>query len=720
MNTIRQKYPYKSKKIFNFFYISLFFLVLFSISYFPFFEKSYLKDHQILLAITLILIIFLISFFSYKVVKQLNFIFFQTKFKIAGHQLHQKLALLFSAVCLMPAFIISAFSILTLNSALEEWFNKKISTAVTQSVEVANQYLVEHKKAMKGKVLDLANQLDRNSVRFSSNEKKINDFLDNYVVKNNFADAILLDSTRNILAKSRFSFEINYFDMPENFFNVADKGNIVLINDEDTNKVRAFIKLNQFVDAYLLVSRFLDKEVLNAIKNTTEAALDYQNIELKKLDIKISFLVMFLLISFLLLLISLYVGLGLANRLISPISELIFAAEEVGRGNLDFQIKNKSLLKNKVSELKHLGNAFNKMILDIKNNRSELVEANAQIDKRRKFSEAVLSGVYSGVIGLDEKMRINLLNKKANEFFNISIEKFFEKNLVKIIPEFKTLFKQIKIKNKNFIEDKIELLRNEKNYILIARIVKQTDNNMVIGYVVTFEDVTNLINAQKMAAWSDIARKIAHEIKNPLTPLKLGAERLKGKNLLLSNNRKKFNQTLEMILRQVDDIHHLVDEFSSFARMPSPKLKKINLSVFMHTYLEPISNFYPNIEFKNEFSKNANVFSLIDEKQIRQVLTNVIKNSYECFEISNFLNPIITISFVIDKSFCIIRIKDNGNGFQNVNKEKVMEPYYTTKANGTGLGLSICKKIMEDHNGSIDIESSKNGTSVILMLPKIN
>ena len=607
-----------------------------------------------------------------------------------------------------------------MNTALDGWFNSKISTAVSQSVKVANHYLLEHQNLMRGEILKFANQLNANAIKFSSKKKFINNFLNFYVSKNNLTDAVLIDSSGNVLAYSEFAFEINYSDLPEKFYNKADNKEIILTKDEDTNKMKAFIKLDQYVDAYLLISRFVDKKVLDAIKNTSIAVNDYQLIELNKFDIKISFFALFLLTSLLLLLLSLYLGLKLSNRLISPIGELIFAAEEVGRGNLNFKISNDSLLKNKVKELKKLGNAFNQMILDIKNNRAELINANEQLDKRRQFSEAVLSGVYSGVIGLDRNLNVNLPNFTSKKLLDISIEKHFGKPLIKILPEFKSLLNKIKKLSNNFVEDRIELIRKDKKLILIARAVKQSKENKIIGYVITFEDVTDLINAQKLAAWSDVARKIAHEIKNPLTPIKLGAERLKKFNRLLSHDKSKHDQTLDMILKQVDDIRHLIDEFSSFSRMPSPKLKKINLYSFVKQYLEPLKYSFSKVKLMFKNTKNCEFFILADEKQLRQVLGNLLKNSYESFEVHNKNESIIEIGIKQDESHIIMIVKDNGVGINKNIKEKILEPYYTTKVNGTGLGLAISKKIIEDHNGTIFLESTVNkGTSVKIKFPVI-
>ena len=658
-----------------------------------------------------------VIFLFYKVIKQIYTLFFQAKLKIAGYELHKRLAVLFSVVCLMPSIIISAFSIFTINTALEGWFSNKISTAVSQSVEVANKYLLEHQNAMKGEALEFAKLLNDNAISFSSNQNKINKFLNFYISKNNLTDAVLIGSSRNVLARSQFAFEINYLDLPNRYYDLANNGKIIISNDRDSNKVNAFIKLDQYVDAYLLTSRFIDQKVLEAISKSNIASDDYKSIELNLFDTKISILVLFLFISLFLLLISLYVGLGLSNRLISPIAELIHASQEVGRGNLNYQIKNKTLLQNKITELKKLGNAFNKMVLDIKNNRSELIEANDQLDQRRQFSEAVLSGVYSGVIGLDKSFRINLPNKTAEKLLEINISKHYNKKIEKLFPEFQILIDEIKYKNNNFVEKKIEFLKNNKKHILISRIVKQINENQIIGYVLTFEDITDLIQAQKLVAWSDVARKIAHEIKNPLTPIRLGAERIANSTLIQSDN--KLLNTSEMILKNVDDIRHLIDEFSSFSRLPSPILEIINYNKFIDDTYNFFKTSYPDIEFDKTFLTNVDKKLKIyaDEKQLRQVIGNVIKNSSENFQENNILSKTITFLSIINQNNIVLSIEDNGVGIKEANRIKILEPYFTTKKNGTGLGLAISKKIIEDHYGEIIIESSEKGTKVKIKFP---
>ena len=524
------------------------------------------------------------------------------------------------------------------------------------------------------------------------------------------------------MAFSEFVFEYTYTDIPQKYYDFANNGEIFIIKEDDSNKIRAFIKLSQFIDAYLLITRFVDQKVLNAIESTSIAVSDYQSIELKQFDIKVSFLVIFILITIILLFTSLIIGLNIANKLLEPISSLIKGAEEVGGGNLDYKISNDVLSKINVNEIKRLVQAFNLMISDLKSNRVDLEHANDQLDKRRRFSESVLSGVYSGVIGLDKDLKINLPNITATKLLNISINEDYGKSILDIVPEFKNLIENFLKSKRNVVEDKIQIVRNDKVLNLITRLVIQKSDNIVLGYVITFDDITSLIAAQKMGAWSDIARRIAHEIKNPLTPIRLGSERLINKlNSSKKMDKKVFEQSLKMITRQVDDIHHLVNEFSSFARMPSPKLKLINVNTLIVDYIKPIISSFENVTIEiDDIIDNA--FIMADEKQIRQACSNLVKNSYENINLNNIVNGKISIMFGIDDDLAIITINDNGTGIDKSIIPKITEPYYTTKVSNSGLGLAITKKIIDDHNGSMLIKPLKNfrGTSVVFKFPLIS
>jgi len=642
------------------------------------------------------------------------------KLKKAGNELHNKLIFIFSVISLTPTLIISIFSVLIFDTALNSWFNPIISSAVSQSEKVANQYLLEHQNAMRGDILEFANILNVNAINLSSNKNKFSKFIDNYSRKNNLSEAILIDSNGNVLAFSNFVFEYTYADISNQDYLSANSGKITITKEDNSNKMKAFMKLSQYVDAYLLISRFVDQRVLDAIQNTALAVSDYQSIELEQFDLKISFVVIFLFLTLILLLGSLIIGLNLANKLVDPISSLIMAAEEVGAGNLDYKITKKELLNFNVKEIKRLGQAFNKMIFDLKNIRIDIVNANNQLDKRRQFSETVLSGVYSGVIALDENLKLNLPNLTACKVLNISIEKDFGILITKIVPEFSNLIDTILKSNMSVLEEKIQIIKEDKILNLMTRIVVQKKHDKILGFVLTFDDITNLIAAQKMAAWSDIARRIAHEIKNPLTPIRLSAERLKkhiDKPIMF--NKKIFEQSLNMITRQVDDIHHLVDEFSSFARMPAPILNHVNVFVIVREYVEPLNISFDKITIKLDNTKYKNIFIMADEKQIRQAIGNIIKNSYENIITNNIKNGVISIDFENDNDFVSILLKDNGTGINPNDISRMVEPYFSTKTNGSGLGLAITKKIIEDHNGSITIKSPKDeqGTIIIIKLP---
>ena len=686
------------------------------------YQFKLINDHENIFTISLIISFLLIVIIFFILLKNIFFILNQIKLEKAGQELQKKILLIFSIIALTPTLFISFFSIFIFDAALSGWFNKKISTAISQSVEVANQYLDEHQSGMRGDILELVNLININSEIFSSDKNKFNNFLDKYTRQHNLSEAVIIDSIGNVLAFSEFVFEYTYTEIPPKFYDTANNGKILIVKEDDSNKMRAFIKLPQYIDAYLLITSFVDQRVLNAIKSTSIAVSDYQSIEIKQFDIKISFIVIFLLITLILLFTSLIIGLHIANRLFEPITSLIKGAEEVGGGNLDYKISDEVLSKININEIKRLVQAFNLMISDLKSNRVDLEHANDQLDKRRKFSESVLSGVYSGVIGLDKNLKINLPNVTATNLLGITIGKDFGKPILDIVPEFTDVINSLLTSKKNVVEDKIYIVRDDKVLNLITRFVVQKSDDLILGYVLTFDDVTSLIAAQKMGAWSDIARRIAHEIKNPLTPIRLAAERLMNK---LSSNRKidkkTFEQSLNMITRQVDDIHHLVDEFSSFARMPSPKLKVININKVIVEYINPmISSFEKVLIEVDDVIENALIMG--DEKQIRQACGNLIKNSYENLNSNDIKNARISIIFKIENNFAEIYVNDNGSGIEKSIISQSIEPYFTTKVGGSGLGLAITKKIIDDHNGSIFIRPLKGskGTSILLKFPLIS
>ncbi len=686
------------------------------------YQFKLINDHENIFTISLIISFLLIVIIFFILLKNIFFILNQIKLEKAGQELQKKILLIFSIIALTPTLFISFFSIFIFDAALSGWFNKKISTAISQSVEVANQYLDEHQSGMRGDILELVNLININSEIFSSDKNKFNNFLDKYTRQHNLSEAVIIDSIGNVLAFSEFVFEYTYTEIPPKFYDTANNGKILIVKEDDSNKIRAFIKLPQYIDAYLLITSFVDQRVLNAIKSTSIAVSDYQSIEIKQFDIKISFIVIFLLITLILLFTSLIIGLNIANRLFEPITSLIRGAEEVGGGNLDYKISDEVLSKININEIKRLVQAFNLMISDLKSNRVDLEHANDQLDKRRKFSESVLSGVYSGVIGLDKNLKINLPNVTATNLLGITIGKDFGKPILDIVPEFTDVINSLLTSKKNVVEDKIYIVRDDKVLNLIIRFVVQKSDDLILGYVLTFDDVTSLIAAQKMGAWSDIARRIAHEIKNPLTPIRLAAERLMNK---LSSNRKidkkTFEQSLNMITRQVDDIHHLVDEFSSFARMPSPKLKVININKVIVEYINPmISSFKKVLIEVDDVIENALIMG--DEKQIRQACGNLIKNSYENLNSNDIKNARISIIFKIENNFAEIYVNDNGSGIEKSIISQIIEPYFTTKVGGSGLGLAITKKIIDDHNGSIFIRPLKGskGTSILLKFPLIS
>ena len=349
------------------FFISIIFsFVIIMFVYFNFFKFVKLNDFYNIFLLSLVLIFALISLLTFFIVNRISFFYQNYKLKQTGQELQKKILLIFATIVMTPTLLIAFFSIFIFDTALSGWFNKKISTAISQSVEVANQYLEEHQSAMRGDILELVNIINSNSNNLSSDKTKFNKFLDTYTLKHNLSEAVIVDSIGNVLAFSQFVFEYTYADIPADYYNLANKNEIIISKEENSNKLRAFIKLSQFVDAYLLITRFVDERVLNAIESTSIAASDYQSIELKTLDIKISFIVIFVLITIILLLSSLIIGLSIANRLLDPITLLIKGADEVGGGNLDYKIPKSILSKININEIKVLAESFNLMISDLK------------------------------------------------------------------------------------------------------------------------------------------------------------------------------------------------------------------------------------------------------------------------------------------------------------------------------------------------------------------
>ena len=635
--------------------------------------------------------------------------------RMAGSQLHWRLALLFGGITTLPAIIVAFFAITVLDFSLQGWFAKRISTAIEQSVLVADAYYQEHASSVRGQILGMANDINRETAVLSGNPAFLEEYLNNQAALRGLSEAVIVDGTGQILAKSQFAFALTFSNLDESWIDRAREGEVVIFDSGQGSKIRAAIKLNSYVDAFLLVGRFVDSTVLNAVDQTKIAASDYQSLSFRQFNLQVSFAALFFAVTLLLLLSALWIGLNLATAIIAPLSQVIGVVDEVRMGNLSPRVGDNQGL----DEISRLGTSIDDMLDELSRSRQQLVAANEQLDQRREFTETVLGGVSSGVIGLDIKGVITLPNQMAAQLLGLRMSSMHGKKLDNLVPEFKELTALIGKKARQKAESQIELYRGGKRLTLRARISAEFVENRIIGYVVTFDDVTDLLAAQRKAAWSDVARRIAHEIKNPLTPIELAADRLAKKFKPEAEDKKdKYLEYIDIISRQVSDIGRMVDEFSAFARMPAPLLKPASLVELVEGQIALFSANEQNVELQFEAEAEARLPLLLDTGLMRQAVTNVIQNALNAVVESGQDKPKIKLSLHKDGDQVVLTIADNGPGFPEGDLAQLFEPYMTTRDEGTGLGLAIVQKIITDHQGSIQLSNhDEGGALVTISLP---
>ena len=650
------------------------------------------------------------------VIRQILRLWVERRQKLAGYQLHWRLALLFGGVAALPAVITTAFALFVVDYSLRGWFADRISTAVTGSVQVADAYFEEHASSIRSDVLTIANDVNREAFKFRDEPALLNQYLTNQAALRNLSEVIILDGTGQVAAKSRFAFAVTFTSFGEAWLEQARRGEVVILRGDETNKLRAVVKLNSFVDAYLFVGRFIDRSVLDAVDGTRLAAADYQQLGIRQLDLQVSFAFVFGLILVLLLITALWIGLNLATAIVEPLGSVISVAEQVRGGNLSERVP----AGLELDEVARLGLSFNKMLDELVRSREQLVHANMQIDRRREFTEAVLGGVSSGVIGLDSDQRVTLPNNSACQLLSLSDSDMIGRKLADVVPEFAGLIATGTSRRRRFAEEQIILERDGAILTLRARIATERVDGRVIGYVVTFDDVTDLLTAQRKAAWSDVARRIAHEIKNPLTPIQLAADRLRRKYRPEDEAAgAQFSEYLSIIGRQVDDIGRMVDEFSDFARMPQPAMEELSLAELAHGQVALFEA--QKVEFSTDLDTDPDGGMVMgDAGLLRQALTNIIQNAIDSLSGARVAEPQIRLALSVNDGQVCLEVSDNGPGFPKKGRSSLLEPYVTGRDKGTGLGLAIVGKIVQDHSGELELaDADDGGAKVVIRLAQL-
>ncbi len=644
----------------------------------------------------------------------------------AGSRLHIRMVGLFSLVAVAPAILVAIFSILFFNLGIQGWFSERVNAAVRNSVAVAEAYLREHRQNIRADVLAMANDLNRAAPLYMSNPERFKEIVNIQATVRSLDEAMVFDSSGRILAKSNLTFLMQLSEIPKEALAQATGGEVVLLNPSSEDRVRAMVRLDRFFDAYLAVGRMVEPAVIDHLERTRRAVAGYQQLEAKRYDIEITFVLIFIVVALLVLLAAVWFGLSIATAVVRPVGELVGAAERVRQGDLTARVEE----GRSDDEMGTLSRAFNRMTAQLSDQRNELIEANRQLDDRRRFTEAVLAGVSAGVIGLDRNGRVDLPNRSAVLLLQRDYDAMVGQPLEEVVPEMADLLSQARERPEKLIQGEVIITRDGQPRNLLVRVAAERVGTESEGYVVTFDDITQLVTAQRTAAWADVARRIAHEIKNPLTPIQLSAERLRRKYLgQILSDREIFTQCTDTIVRQVSDIGRMVDEFSFFARMPDPAFKTENVIDIVKQIVFEQKLVNPDIDYVTDFG-DGEVLLRCDSGQISQVMMNLLKNAAESIERRN--EPIAdkgshkgadkgSIRIQVEEAGDVVSISvtDNGLGLPVEFRAQLTEPYVTTRAKGTGLGLAIVKKIVEEHGGKLELADAEGGGATVrVVFPK--
>ena len=632
--------------------------------------------------------------------------------RTSGSRLHTRLTKVFTLIALLPTIIVAIFATISINFGLEGWFSSNVQKVVENSMMAAKAYENEQKQYLVNDLNYLANVLNS---EISKNRLIEEGYVRNVLSKfqpNSISESFIIDFTGDIRLRGERSYLFDFEKISNSDINKAISGQIVIIKDWPTNEFRAIKKLTEYNNRLLYVSRIVDGNILQLLDETQDTVLLYQQIENERYGLLFKFGLLYIAFSLVMILIAVWMALWFAEKLSKPVGRLAEAAKKVGSGDFDIKV----MEENTKDEIAFLSKVFNRMTNRLKNQRNKLLENNKTVEHQREFLEAIVSGVSGGIISINKEDKIEIINNAAKLILNLKNNKnFVDQKISKVIKEFNPIIKKVKNLDLDFMSEELIINKNKRSLHILLRISKRYIGSKVYkGFILTFDDITDLIYAQKNAAWVDVARRIAHEIKNPLTPIKLSAEQLK-KKVFSKSNINEFNiiEYSNMIIRQTEVLQRIVDEFSEFARMPEPRKKMVNINDLVKSSVLLQKAVYDDIQFNLHLNNlSSNIFG--DSAMLSQALTNLLKNSVESINSSKrkIINKekvigIIDIFTNLNNNFLEIKIIDTGIGLDN-KITNFFEPYVTTKQNGTGLGLAIVRKIIEQHDGSLNIFNASN------------
>jgi two-component system nitrogen regulation sensor histidine kinase NtrY len=621
----------------------------------------------------------------------------------AGSRLHVRLVFLFSGVAVAPTIVVACFAVAFFHFGIQSWFNDPVRESLEESLQVSRGYLDEHRNAVRTVALEMANDLAR-AGRFMSADPTV----------------IYEPSSGQVMAAAGIFVGMGVEAPPQSATQQAMNGDVAVLNAGDGTRVRAVVRLESIPPLMLMIGRPIDPTILGYMQRTGQAVAEYHRLDENRSWLQIAFAWIFAIVALLVLLAAGLIGLVMANQIARPVGMLISAAERVRSGDLSVRVQEAAT----GDELAGLSRAFNRMTGQLAAQRTELMDAYSQIDERRRFTETVLSGVSAGVIGLDAQGRIELPNRTADELLGLDLLAATGHPLAEIVPEFATLFNEVAASPDKARTAEIQAGPQTHRRILLVRIGAELSGGRTDGFVVTFDDITELQSAQRKAAWADVARRIAHEIKNPLTPIQLSAERLKRRfTKEIQSDPDTFVQCADTIIRHVGDIGRMVDEFSAFARMPQPVIKPEDIGRIAREAIVLQKTARPGIEWTTDIPERGPVVPC-DRRMLRQALTNLLQNAADAVAMRDGAEHLgaghiaLTVRDLPDSAQ--ISVADDGVGLPKEDRARLTEPYVTHKPKGTGLGLAIVKKIMEDHGGTLTLDDQPEGPGAVatLVLPR--
>ncbi len=624
----------------------------------------------------------------------------------AGSKLHLRLSAVFSVIALIPTVLVAIFATVTLNFGLEGWFSTRVQQVVGNSLSAAQAYEEEHRATLTADAEFLATFIERQRPRYNFvGAGEMRDALSRGqdTMQKTLAEAFVIDGAANIVARGIRSYLFDYEPPGAAEIERAKAGEIVLIEDWKNSEFRALMPLRGYSDRYLYVTRDVNGDILNLLDDTKATVTLYQQLESDRGRLLFEFALIYLGFAVVVILAAMWLGLWFAEKLSRPVGRLASAVQRVSGGDLDVRVREEQ----GDDEIAMLGRVFNRMTRQLKNQRDTLIAVNETTEQQRRLFDSVLSSVTAGVIGLDKGGNVEFINAAAMRM--LDVENGEGRALAALTPEFGGLFERLVLRGQEVVQGEVQITRLGVTETLLVRMVaRHPEEGGIEGYVITFDDVSDLVSAQRMAAWGDVARRIAHEIKNPLTPIQLSAERLKRKFGPQVEDPDSLAQLSDVIVRQTNDLRRIVDEFSKFARMPAPEPKPLDFVELVKGAVLLAQNGRPEITFTTALPDGP-VETLADGTMLHQALTNLLKNAGEAIDSraakTGPFDGIIKVELARNGPELVLRIQDNGIGLPS-DRARLFEPYVTHRDNGTGLGLPIVKKIIEEHGGTLDLHTA--------------